>query len=68
MDLADTIPLSEVIVNQTIQIKKKHKIKIPDANIAATALVENLTILTRNIEDFESISGLKYKNPVIDFV
>ena len=67
MDLANTIPLSENIVNQTIQIRKHNKVKVPDAIIAATALVENLTILTRNTKDFEGIPGLKFKNPIKDF-
>jgi predicted nucleic acid-binding protein len=34
-----------------------------DSLIAATALVYRLTILTRNIRDFESIEGLLLVNP-----
>jgi predicted nucleic acid-binding protein len=35
---------------------------IPDAMIAATALVHNLTVVTRNIRDFERL-GLTAINP-----
>ncbi|CAN5778088.1 hypothetical protein BH24BAC1_BH24BAC1_01530 [soil metagenome] len=52
------IPLTEQIADQTIQIKKKIKIKLPDAIIAATALVYSLTLVTRNIGDFKNIEGL----------
>jgi len=34
-----------------------------DAQIAAIALSENLTLLTRNIKDFIGIDGLKLVNP-----
>src|SRR5690242_3139548 len=38
-------------------------IKTPDAIIAATALVNNLTLLTRNLSDFKQIPNLKIINP-----
>jgi len=53
----------EDIIEQTIQIRKQHKIKIPDAVIAATAIVNNLTLLTRNTTDFKNIENLATDNP-----
>ncbi len=44
--------LNENIVNQTIQIRRSHRRKTPDAIIAATAITENLVLCTRNIRDF----------------
>lgn len=55
--------LSDDVVKQTIEIRKEHKIKTPDAIIAATALVNKLTIITSNIKDFGKIEGLKVINP-----
>lgn len=55
--------LSDDVVKQTIKIRKEHKIKTPDAIIAATALGNKLTIITRNIKDFDKIEGLKVINP-----
>lgn len=46
-------------IDKTIAIRKKHKIKLPDAFIAATCLVNELSILTLNVKDFENIDGLK---------
>ena len=55
--------LEESIINRTILLRKANRIKLPDAIIAATALVSNLTLTTRNISDFKNIPGLKLINP-----
>jgi predicted nucleic acid-binding protein len=57
------LELTSTIAEQTIQIRKTRKIKLPDAVIAATAIVNNLTIITRNTSDFDQIVGLNYINP-----
>jgi predicted nucleic acid-binding protein len=55
--------LDDDIVNATIATRRGHKIKLPDAFIAATTLVYDLTLLTRNTGDFKNITGLKTENP-----
>ncbi|MCD6012846.1 MAG: type toxin-antitoxin system VapC family toxin [Flavipsychrobacter sp.] len=55
--------LNEEIVTATIALRKIRKIKTPDAIIAATAIVFNLTLLTRNVTDFQNIKGLLVLNP-----
>lgn len=55
--------LSDSIVEQTIELRKQMKIKTPDAIIAATALVKELTLITRNTKDFDNIEKLKVFNP-----
>lgn len=57
------INLTEDVANQTINLRKKRKIKLPDAIIAATALVYNLTLISRNLKDFDGIDGLAFINP-----
>ena len=57
------LDLNDMVVDTTISICKAHYIKLPNAVIAATALVHNLTLITRNIPDFENICGLKLLNP-----
>ena len=47
----------------TILIRKSNKIKLPDAIIAATAIVNNITLVTCNSDDFKLINGLKMLNP-----
>lgn len=63
IELAEILTVSSEVVQQTIAIRKKHKIKLPDAIIAATAMVHNFTLLTRNSSDFKKIEGLEMVNP-----
>ena len=63
IELADVIELTGDITSKTIELRKVYKTKLPDAIIAATALVHELTIITRNTKDFEKIEGLNVINP-----
>ena len=57
-------PISNEISNQTIMIRRIFpRIKLPDVIIAATALTNNYTLLTRNIDDFKNIPGINLENP-----
>lgn len=47
--------LNDLVIDKTIQIRRKHRIKLPDAIIAATALVYDFTLITRNTADFTGI-------------
>lgn len=62
VDLTNVFPLSDMVVQKTIYLKKNLKIKLPDAIIAATALTHNLILITRNIADFQKVDDLVYKN------
>ncbi len=57
------IELDKEIKLKTADIRKHYRIKLPDAIIAATAIIHNLTLLTRNFKDFENISELICINP-----
>lgn len=57
------IELEQSIKLKTAEIRKGYRIKLPDAIIAATAMVYGLTLVTRNIEDFKNISDLDIVNP-----
>ncbi len=49
-------------VDQCVKIRRSRKIKTPDAIIAATAIINNLTLITSD-GGFENIQGLKVINP-----
>ena len=65
IEAADIIKLDETIVAQTIELRKQLHIKLPDAIIAATAMVYNLTLLTRNTSDFNRIPNLLLIDPYL---
>jgi len=56
-------PMDDVIVDKTIEVRSSYKIKLPDAVIAATALVNELILVSRNIKDFKNIQGLELIDP-----
>ncbi len=60
---SSVLDINDAIVNQTITLRKLKKIKLPDAIIAATALVYDLILITRNAKDFTAIDGLKIIDP-----
>ncbi|WP_417911562.1 type II toxin-antitoxin system VapC family toxin [Candidatus Electronema sp. TJ] len=57
------IPLDAHITATFLQLMESyalsHKLSIPDALIAATALTHDLALYTKNINEFRFISGLK---------
>jgi predicted nucleic acid-binding protein len=57
------LEVSNLVVNKTIVIRKNKKINLPDAIIAASAIVFDLTLITRNVNDFKNIEGLKLIDP-----
>jgi len=56
----DKIHLTDTVCAHTIQLRRKNRLKIPDAIIAASALVHRAVLLT-NDQFFASIEGLDCK-------
>jgi predicted nucleic acid-binding protein len=60
----EIINLNQDIVKKVIEIRKHKKIKLPDAIVSATASINELDLITRNIDDFKNIdSTVKLFNP-----
>jgi predicted nucleic acid-binding protein len=58
------IPISQSVLKQAVQLRKQHKMSLGDSIIAATALLNNLTLITANIADFQWINDVKLLNPL----
>jgi predicted nucleic acid-binding protein len=63
LGLFRTIYVDQKVADRVVEIRKNHRIKLPDAIIAATALNHDLVLLTRNTEDFKKLK-LKLQNPI----
>lgn len=63
LDDFEIVDLTENIIENTIQLKRNYNIKLPDAIIAATAMQENIGLLTRDEKDFQDIKSLTAINP-----
>jgi len=59
----ERVPLLPDIENRTIQLRRQHRLKLPDAVIAATALHCSACVTTRNVGDFERVPDLPLCNP-----
>ena len=64
INTATVLPLDDATTRQAIELRRAHrKLKLGDAIIAATALVNNLTLITRNTADFRNVPALQLLNP-----
>jgi predicted nucleic acid-binding protein len=53
------LDLDEEIIIETIKIRKEFSLRLPDAIIAATCIVNRLNLITNNVRDFVRIPDLK---------
>ena len=63
IESANIYSVDESIADKAIDLKREKKIRLADAVIAATAILNNFTLATRNMDDFEMVEGLKVINP-----
>jgi Predicted nucleic acid-binding protein, contains PIN domain len=58
-----SVPISKRAFQLMLQFNMSHGLVIPDAFIAATALEENLMLMTSNFRHFEMIPGINLQKP-----
>jgi predicted nucleic acid-binding protein len=56
-------PIDAAVIERAIEIRRSVRIKIPDALVAATALIYEATLITRNAVDFKNIGGVSVLDP-----
>ena len=60
---AQVLPLSQPVLDVAVRLRQARKIKLGDSLVAGTALLYDLTLVTRNVDDFIGIDGLRILNP-----
>jgi len=63
IELANVYVVDEDIAERAIELKRQSKIKLVDAVIAATAIVNNFKLVTRNVDDYKAVKELEVFNP-----
>lgn len=54
----EELPVSTPVIEEAIRLRRLHRMKTPDAIIAATALLLRAEVVTRNTADFKKVAGL----------
>jgi predicted nucleic acid-binding protein len=52
------VAVESAVIEEAVRIRKNHRLKSPDAIIAATAILQRAELITRNTTDFKCVSGL----------
>ena len=60
------LPLDHAVMERAILLRQRHKMKLADAVIAATALNHRIALVTRNVDDFKHIPDLEIIDPFDD--
>lgn len=57
------LPISPEVLENAVRLRQARKMSLGDAVVAGTALAHGLTLITRNVKDFDWIAGLTLFNP-----
>lgn len=66
--VAQILPISQDVLTQAVALRQQRRMTLGDSIIAGTALVHELTLITRNVGDFRWIVELNLLNPFDDNV
>jgi toxin FitB len=64
---SNVLPVSGEAVNKAIALRQQRKMSLADSILAATALENDWELVSRNVDDFKSIAGLRLVNNPFDF-
>ncbi len=59
----EKVPAGNPLVQVAGNLRRVYGLELPDAIIAASAIVTNSVLITRNIKDFKDVKELKFEKP-----
>jgi predicted nucleic acid-binding protein len=62
-NLLKVLHVDSEVIDKAVSLRQQRKLTLGDSIIAATALLNNLTLVTRNVDDFSHIPNLNIDNP-----
>ena len=63
-DQSPTFAVDDAVIHRAVLLRQQRRMSLGDAIIAATALVHDRTLVTRNTADFRGIAGLRLLDPL----
>ncbi|HTD17479.1 MAG TPA: type II toxin-antitoxin system VapC family toxin [Chthoniobacterales bacterium] len=60
---SNVLPVSDEAAKKAIALRQQRKMSLADSILAGTALENDLELVSRNVDDFEWIAGLRLVNP-----
>ncbi len=63
--LVPILQITSTILDQAVALRQIKKISLGDSLIAATSIVHDITLVTRNVKDFAWISEIKLLDPFL---
>lgn len=61
--ITQSIEVTQEIAEKAVELRQNQKLSLGDAIIAATAIIHDLELVTRNVSDFFGITQLRILNP-----
>jgi len=58
------IPISQSIIEKAINLRQNRKMSLGDSIIGATALLNDMVLITANVKDFQWNNNIKLFNPL----
>jgi predicted nucleic acid-binding protein len=58
LDVCELVPVNAMVADEGARIRRETGLKLPDALIAATALLQPAALVTANGKDFRRVPGL----------
>jgi predicted nucleic acid-binding protein len=62
---ARVLPVSDDVIGWGVRLRQQRRMTLGDALIAGTALAHDLTLVTRNTDDFAWVASLRLHNPIV---
>jgi predicted nucleic acid-binding protein len=59
------LPIDLEIIDKAIELRQQKKMSLGDSIIAATSIVFDAELYTRNVSDFKHIRSIKVFNPIV---
>ena len=60
---SNVLPISDGATNKAIALRQQRKMSLADSIVAATAVENDCELVSRNVDDFKWIAGLRLVNP-----